>query len=141
MKNANLKKILVPLDGSENSIRGLRFAMRLAKQANLSIVGLNVYSLPKYLGVTQDIKYKFRETSKDIINMAKILARKNDVKFTGMSMTRENIGKALVDFAHKQHVDLIVIGSRGVDSEIEMFVGSTANYVIHKSKTPVAIIK
>ena len=141
MKKVNLKKILVPLDGSENSIRGLIFAVRLAKQANLSIVGLNVYSLPKYLEATQDVMHKFRDASKDIINKAKTIARKNDVKFTGMSITRENIAKALVDFAHKQDVDLIVIGSSGIDSEIEMFVGSTANYVIHKSKTPVTIIK
>ena len=141
MKSTKFKKILVPLDGSDNSLRGLKFAMQLSKQADLSIVGLNVYSLPKYLKSSWNIRNKFRQISSDIINQAEIITRKNGIKFTGVSMAKENIGKTVVDFAYKQHVDLIVIGSRGVDSEIEMFLGSTANYVMNKSKTPVVIIK
>ena len=141
MKSTKLKKILVPLDGSENSLRGLKFAMLLAKQANLSIVGLNVYSLPKYLKSSWQIRHKFRQISNDVIDQAKIIARRNEIKFTGLSIAGENIGKTIVEFANKQDVDLIVIGSRGVDSEIEMFLGSTANYVINKSKMPVTIIK
>lgn len=34
-----IKKILVPLDGSKNSLRGLDAAISLAKQTNATIVG------------------------------------------------------------------------------------------------------
>jgi nucleotide-binding universal stress UspA family protein len=36
---------------------------------------------------------------------------------------------------------MIVIGSHGPDPELEIFLGSVANHVIHKSKIPVTIVK
>ncbi|HUU48347.1 MAG TPA: universal stress protein, partial [Nitrosopumilaceae archaeon] len=33
------------------------------------------------------------------------------------------------------------IGSRGMGSAKEIFLGSTSNYVLHKSKRPVMIVK
>jgi nucleotide-binding universal stress UspA family protein len=36
---------------------------------------------------------------------------------------------------------MIIIGSRGPDPEIEMFLGSVANYVVNKSKVPVTVVK
>ncbi|MDH5432150.1 MAG: universal stress protein [Nitrosopumilus sp.] len=35
---------MVPLDGSTNSLRGLKFALKISKQSSLSIIGLNVIS-------------------------------------------------------------------------------------------------
>ena len=52
-----------------------------------------------------------------------------------------NEGPKIVKFAQNQKSDLIVIGSRGMSIIKEMFLGSTSNYVIHKSKTPVVIVK
>lgn len=50
-------------------------------------------------------------------------------------------GPRIVKFAHEKSFDLIVIGSRGMGSIKEMFLGSTSNYVLHKSKIPVLIVK
>jgi nucleotide-binding universal stress UspA family protein len=50
-------------------------------------------------------------------------------------------GKRIVEVAEKQNFDLIVIGSRGMGSAKEFFLGSTSNYVLHKSKKPVLIVK
>jgi nucleotide-binding universal stress UspA family protein len=36
---------------------------------------------------------------------------------------------------------MIIIGSRGPDSEYEIFLGSVANYVVSKSKIPVTVVK
>jgi nucleotide-binding universal stress UspA family protein len=40
------KKILVPLDGSKNSIRGLDMAIHLARQSHGTITALTVKSVP-----------------------------------------------------------------------------------------------
>ena len=135
-----IRKILVPLDGSKNSLRGMKFALNLAKQSGLSIIGLNVSSIPFFLK-TQEMKLKKREKSEQIINQAKILSKKEKVPFQGEIKTSDNIGKTIVDFSEKNQVDLIVIGSRGPDPEIELFLGSVANYVMNKSKIPVTVIK
>jgi len=50
-------------------------------------------------------------------------------------------GRKIVSFAQKNNFDLIVIGSRGMGKMKEIFFGSTSNYVVHKSKIPVLIIK
>ena len=43
----NIKKILVPLDGSKNSMRGLDEAIYLARQCHATITGLYVVPLSK----------------------------------------------------------------------------------------------
>ena len=59
----------------------------------------------------------------------------NDVVSYGDSERR------IVDIANKKDFDLIVIGSRGMGAVKEVFLGSTSNYVLHKSKKPVLIVK
>ena len=41
----------------------------------------------------------------------------------------------------KYNFDMIVMGSRGIGSAKEVFLGSTSNHVLHKSKIPVLIVK
>ena len=50
-------------------------------------------------------------------------------------------GKIIVEVAEKQNFDLIVIGSRGMGAAKELFLGSTSNYILHKSKKPVLVVK
>ena len=46
MVSAKIKKILVPLDGSKNSIRGLDRAISLARACHGTITGLHIKSVP-----------------------------------------------------------------------------------------------
>jgi nucleotide-binding universal stress UspA family protein len=50
-------------------------------------------------------------------------------------------GSKILKFAKDKKFDLIVIGSRGMSSAKELFLGSTSNYVLHKSPIPVLIVK
>jgi len=50
-------------------------------------------------------------------------------------------GNRIVYIAEKKNFDLIVIGSRGRGAAKEIFLGSVSNYVLHKSKKPVLIVK
>lgn len=136
----NMKKILVPLDGSKNSTRGLKFALNLARQSEMSVIGLNVFSLPFFLKNTELIENK-KKKSEQIIQKAALLCQKESVPFKGEIKFSENIGKTIVSFSENNKVDLIVIGSRGPDPEIELFLGSVANYVLNKSNIPVTVIK
>ena len=136
-----LKNILVPLDGSNNSIRGLKFALVVAYQSGSSVIGLNIDSHPTFVETTSTVKEETRQVSKNIIKEAESMSTKQNVPFTGMIKVGNNIGKTILTFAESHNVDLIVMGSRGPDPEIELFFGSVANYVVHKSKIPVTIVK
>ena len=50
---------------------------------------------------------------------------------------------AVNEFCKKNAIKkiVIVIGSMGMSNIKEMFLGSTSNYVIHKSKIPVMVVK
>jgi nucleotide-binding universal stress UspA family protein len=141
MDKKAFNKILVPLDGSKNSLRGLKFALILAKQSGSSVIGLNVFSLPIFLKTLPIVMHKKEQKSKEIIKQAKLIAKKANVSFTGMTKVSSNIGKTIVTFSKNRKVDMIIIGSRGPDPEIEMFLGSVANYVVNKSKIPVTVVK
>jgi len=135
-----IRKILVPLDDSKNSLRGLKFALNLAKQSGSSILGLHVSSLPFFLK-TSDIVAQKNKKSKKIISQATILSQKEKIPFKGEIKQSDNIGKTIVSFAETNKIDLIVVGSRGPDPVLELFLGSVANYVLNKSKIPVTVIK
>ena len=46
MVKNTIKKILVPIDDSKNSLRWLNEAIYLARQYNATIIGLNVIKIP-----------------------------------------------------------------------------------------------
>ncbi len=50
-------------------------------------------------------------------------------------------GPKIINFATSKSYDIIIIGSRGMSPLKEAFLGSTSNYVLHKSKIPVLIVK
>jgi nucleotide-binding universal stress UspA family protein len=137
-------KILVPLDGSKNSLRGLEMAISIARQFGATVTGAYSINEPPHsefrgIGSTSDALNK---EVKKFMEDAKTLAAQNGIVFKEKLM-RGDVGYNIVKLAHskKEKFNLIVIGSRGRGSIKEMFFGSVSNYVIHASKIPVLIVK
>ncbi len=142
MIRKNLKKILVPLDGSKNSLRGLEEAIFIARQCGATITGLYVVPISKPK-VDSQISY----IEKNLLNKAgkfmydsKKRAAKHGIDFEDKVVYGEE-GPKIVKFSKSKKFDLIVIGSRGMSKIKETFLGSTSNYVLHKSQIPVMIVK
>lgn len=149
-----IKNILVPLDGSRNSFRALKEAINLAKYTNSKIYGLfvissDVSSLPlvdllQPLSALRPIgfKQKIRMYSKKIISNAEQLCKSNSIKFHGKAI-EGNPGFEIIKFSKSKEnqISLIIIGSRGKGPTTEIFLGSVSNYVIHKSRKPIMIVK
>lgn len=131
----------MPLDGSKNSIRGLKFALDVAKQSGMSIIGLNVDSSHTLGDTLSVVRSKIKQKGKEIIDEAKAMSQNDNVPFTGVNKMGNNVGKIIVTFAERHKVDVIILGSRGPDPEIELFLGSVANHVVNKSKIPVTVVK
>jgi len=149
-----IRKILVPLDGSKNSLNSLREAINLSKFTNSQIVG--IYVIPKDISSLPLVELlqplstlrpmgfqeKIFKHGITIIEKAKEICEKNKIKFTGQ-IIKGNPGYDIVRISKskKNKINLIVIGSRGKGLTTEIFLGSTSNYVIHKAKCPVMIVK
>ena len=143
MIKKKISKILVPLDGSKNSIRGLEMAITLARNCNATITGIySIYAPPhsEFRGVGS-VGKSLNIQVKKFMEEAKVLAAKNGIVFNE-KIARGEIGYNIIKLAHgKNNFDMIVMGSRGRSSTKEMFFGSISNYVIHTSKIPVVIVK
>ena len=137
-----IKKILVPMDGSKNSLRGLDVAIGLARQCDAVIVGLNVIKVPP--GIVLN-KKKLESGSIKAVEMlmdaAKTKAARHGIQLNYKIIKGADPGYDIVQYSKKHKNDLIIIGARGLGGIKEAFLGSVSNYVLHKSKIPVMIIK
>ena len=142
MIRKKMKKILVPLDGSKNSIRGLDNAISIARACQASIMG--VYILPVYPknfidAITPYFFHPEREAKKFMADAKKRCAQKGILfksKIIWGSPTSE-----IQEMANSKKYDLIVVGARGMGSIKEIFLGSVSNAIVHKSKIPVMVVK
>ncbi len=114
MIKKEISKILVPLDGSKNSVRGMEMAITLAKQCGATITGVySIYAPPhsEFRGVGS-VEKVFNSKIKEFMGDAKTLVEKNGIKFKERLM-RGDIGYNIVKFAHgKEKFDMIVMGSK-----------------------------
>ena len=138
------KKILVPLDGSKNSIRGLDMAIHIARQSQGTITALSVKSVPGVYALHPlgFLDFNSMNEVKKLLENAKVRAAKKGIQLTAKAISGDP-GYDIARFANnaRNGIDLIVIGARGRGSAKEIFLGSVSNYVLHKSKKPVLIVK
>lgn len=144
MISANIKKILVPIDGSKNSQRGLDMAISLARKLEATVVGICVvYAQPRseFRG-TPSVEKGSYEKVKKLMDEAKTRAAKSGIVFDEKILYGD-VGYNIIKFAHnkKNKIDLIVIGSRGQGAARQMFFGSVSNHILHAANLPVLVIK
>jgi len=145
MIRTQFKNILVPLDGSKNSIRGLNMAIGLARQCQAKIMGICVIQRPPHLAFrsARSIQYPEKPLLQDAQSTLEFAQRhcaQNGILFE-RKITFGDPGHIIVKFAKDKKFDIIVMGARGRGALKEIFFGSVSNYVLHKSSIPVLIVK
>jgi len=145
MGNKKIKNILVPLDGSKNSIRGLDEAIYIARQCHATITAIYAKQIP--LAFVRHpvglIGIDFKKLGKKILDPAKTRAAKHGIRLISKTIGSGDPRYDIARFAHsrKNKFDLIVIGARGSGIVKHLFFGSVSNYIIRKSKIPVLVVK
>ncbi len=141
MKN-KIKNILVPLDGSKNSLRGLDVAIMIARPYESMITGFHVRSSFTYgVRVTKKIREESRKKGDLIVKEGKKKSNQNGILYKSKIQRGNNIGNEIVRYAHANKYDIIVIGSKGPEPHLDMFLGSISNFVIIRARIPVVIVK
>jgi nucleotide-binding universal stress UspA family protein len=137
---------MVCLDGSKNSLRGLDKAISFAKESDAEIIGVHSNtSFSAFSAVRAPLlpEKKWTNEERGIMSVAQKKVEKNKINFKGIVIGGHSSGIDLTTFANnpKNKIDQIVIGSRGMGFPKEIFFGSTSNFVLHKAKSPVTIVK
>lgn len=140
------KKIMVCLDGSKNSLRGLDKAILFANQSDAIILGVHSdTSFSAFSAVRAPLlpEKKWKKEAKKIMSIAKKKVEKKSIGFEGVVIGGHSSGIDLTTFANNpaNKIEQIIIGSRGMGFPKELFFGSTSNFVLHKAKAPVTIVK
>ena len=149
-----IKKILVPLDGSENGKGALDYAIWLAGKFEASVIGLHVIDMVALEGpFLHDISGSmgFEPFMNFSTRMREVLeARGEEVlaDFTAACEAAGIKGESSVAFGivpneicdKAKVADLVVIGRRGVNVKFEHgLLGSTTENVLRKSPKPVFV--
>lgn len=142
----NIRTVLVPLDGSDNSFRALDVGIFLSKKLNSDIALMYCVSIFPSIEVQimDPIKCQIEERkyAEQILEKAGQICEKNGISFRTV-IDYGSPGYTLIRFlkAKSNKIDLVVIGSRGRSAVKEVFLGSVSNYVLHKSPIPVMVVK
>ena len=99
--------------------------------------------IPARYDITEEGREKLGVAELDkMIDIAEVQCEKAGVDFDA-KIVYGNPGYEIAKFANasRNKIDLVVIGSRGRSSAKEIFFGSTSQFVLHKVKTPVLVIK
>ncbi len=140
------KRILVPIDGSATSLRGLDEALRLAKLSGASIH--LVHALDHFLfgageTYTVDVFGIQKEAGERILGEARERAAAGGIPVTTF-LSEPMPGRVcdvICDQARESGADLIVIGTHGRRGVGRLLMGSDAEQVLRLAPVPVLLIR
>ena len=137
------KKILVPMDGSANSIRGLNEAISLARLGHSEVIALHVLPLlPQNITKTYDAYIiHLGQLAHKLLDKARTTAAQNGIKLREKILYGNDTVKVITDYAKTTKSGVVVIGSRGKGNPKAPYLGSIANGVLFTSKIPVLVVK
>jgi nucleotide-binding universal stress UspA family protein len=146
------RRILVPIDGSPTSRRGLDEALKLAKSqaAVLQLVHVvDIYHLAlmaaqnAYGGYSAQLITSMEKAGRRILRSAEARARSRGVKAQPVLLesTTGPAADAIVRQARRWRADLIVLGTHGRRGVRRLVMGSDAEQVVRAAPVPVLLVR
>jgi nucleotide-binding universal stress UspA family protein len=150
-----IQRILVPIDGSEASLKGLRFAESIAgaTRAGMIIVHVQDASMLELLRIADVGDGRFggmredelellvrRHVSDPYFEAAKLVLGNKSVEVEFRAATGSPAAE-ICRFARDEEIDLIVMGAKGASDVAELLLGGVASQVLHHAPCPVTVVR
>ena len=138
-----IKKILVPVDGSKHATHAAEYALELAKMMQAEIILMHSHKpFPVVLGEPyfQNAVSKIMKKSNELMEPYRDLFKKNEVTFTDQIL-EGHADDAITEVAVDEKCDLIVMGSRGRSDLQGLLLGSNVHRVLKTAPCPVLVIR
>ena len=148
-----ISKIVVPIDGSKNSMEAAGYAVKMAEKYGSEVDVVHVINLDQNLQLLGIYRLSYPDPIKKKIEEARVEAQK---WFTEIIRTAEkrrvrikanvidspmSVVAALVNYVDQEKADLIVIGTRGRSGIGKMLLGSVASGVVTYAPCPVLVVR
>ena len=141
-----VKKIMAPVDFSDCSVQGLRYAISFAKRCGATLDLVHAIHVQPFIPAERFTAYS-REPSPGVIERAAKMQMHKLVKavdFEGVPHeARIEIGvpsHKLCEVAKTSGADLIIIPTHGLTGIRHVFLGSTAEHVVRYAPCPVIVV-
>lgn len=138
--------ILIPVDGSESSIKAVKHAIAMVHDgfsAHIHLLHVMplVYPMDELQPPDYDLIEKAQKNqARKILDTTGKLLEDAGVEHTE-HIQEGLVAEAIVEYAHQHKCDAIIMGTRGMNAFSNWILGSTANRVVHASEIPVTLVK
>ena len=153
-RSISLKKILVPVDGSEISLKAVNYAVHFAKLASAQLIPIYIIEDIKQGGalglqerygnisIVKAFKNSRKQSAEVLLKKIENSAKKSRVKVKNVILDSagKNEKKMVTEYAVKNKVDLIIIGSKSQSRFRGLWIGGFTNSVLHHSTVPVLVV-
>ncbi len=143
-------KILVPVDGSATSTRGLDEAIKLARLTGARLKLLHVVDLLSFatapeagMGATPELLSMLREGGQAVLDEARARVEKGQlsVETQLVDSLAGRVSDLVVDEAEHWGAELIVIGTHGRRGVRRLVLGSDAEQIVRMAPVPVLLVR
>jgi len=142
-----MKQILVPCDFSREATEAYKFAIDIARRADLDVLVIHTIELPIVVASFDVMPYAFdpslqkelKEIAiKNFNDMAKNAGTSSRVKF---EVKFDSLVRAITSLADGGNIEIIVMGTKGTSGFDEILFGSNTEKVVRFSSVPVFAIR
>jgi nucleotide-binding universal stress UspA family protein len=138
--------MMVAVDGSEHSIKAAEYALNIAKSYGATLHAVTVTYIPESYHVKQEDVLD--QPSDNMYDAKRWFERFNqNAKESNVQLKTELINShrpvdyVLLEYAEKENIDLIVVGTRGRSGFKKLLLGSIASGVVTYAHCPVLVVK
>jgi len=140
-----MKRILVPVDGSEASTRALRVAAARARLTKGELHVLHVdppmhYEEMRVYVVREDLEKVRAAASRNVLNAAAEVASAEKVAHVE-HLRQGEVAHAIAELVKAQGIEEVVMGTRGMGTLGTLLLGSVAYRVVHLVQVPVTLVR
>ena len=144
-----VKKILLPIDGSTSSLKAARYAVKIAKRENAEIICIHAIANLRYptganrLSTIAETFYgEGKKLAEKWFLQVRNIAAKEGIKLrTDIIIDVTSVAETIIQYAKKEEVDLIVMGTRGTTGLKTFLVGSIAIGVVFYANCSVFVVR
>lgn len=135
------EQMLIPYDGSKESIKGATHGIELAAELGATVHGLYVIDLPgvpRAMSLRDDeeeLREEYREYGETELTALGEIAADHGVDYE-RHMRSGSPSDEIIDFANEADVDVIVMGS-AYRGKLGNLIGGTTDRVVRSSTVPV----
>jgi len=141
-----VKRLLVPVDGSDPADTALEFALEEYPDAEITALSVidptdvGYGSIEAAPSTFEHLQENAEERTRAVLDDAESRAADH-----GMEITTETVigmpSRVIVEWAENNDVDGIVIGSHGRQGVTRVLLGSVAESVVRRSPVPVTVVR